>query len=53
LVDDNNATGSFEFEAQAGDENEFFPMQVKFGKTKPFIDVDVSISDISLILNMN
>lgn len=44
LVDDSNATGSFEFEAQAGDENEFFPMQVKFGKTKPFIDVDVSHS---------
>lgn len=43
LVDDSNATGSFEFEAQAGDENEFFPMQVKFGKTKPFIDVDVSM----------
>ena len=42
FVDDSNATGSFEFEAQAGDENEFFPMQVKFGKTKPFIDVDVS-----------
>lgn len=42
LVDEDNATGSFEFEAQAGDENEFFPMQVKFGKTKPFIDVDVS-----------
>jgi hypothetical protein len=42
LVDDTNASGSFEFEAQAGDENEFFPMQVKFGKTKPFIDVDVS-----------
>jgi len=44
LVDDDNATGSFEFEAQAGDENEFFPMQVKFGKTKPFIDVDVRTS---------
>lgn len=42
LVDDSNASGSFEFEAQAGDENEFFPMQVKFGKTRPFIDVDVS-----------
>ncbi|KAL2074318.1 hypothetical protein VTL71DRAFT_8096 [Oculimacula yallundae] len=42
LVDEDNATGSFEFEAQAGDENEFFPMQVKFGKTKPFIDVDVT-----------
>jgi hypothetical protein len=43
LVDEDNATGSFEFEAQAGDENEFFPMQVRFGKTKPFIDVDVSL----------
>jgi hypothetical protein len=41
LVDEDNATGSFEFEAQAGDENEFFPMQVKFSKTKPFIEVDV------------
>ncbi|TVY52034.1 Coatomer subunit delta, partial [Lachnellula cervina] len=47
LVDDDNATGSFEFEAQAGDENEFFPMQVKFGKTKPFIDVDVT--DVTLL----
>jgi coatomer subunit delta len=41
LVDEGNATGSFEFEAHAEDENEFFPMQIKFGKTKPFIDVDV------------
>jgi len=47
LVDESNATGSFEFEAQAGDENEFFPMQVKFGKTKPFIDVDVN--DVTLL----
>ncbi|TVY29165.1 Coatomer subunit delta, partial [Lachnellula hyalina] len=47
LVDDDNATGSFEFEAQAGDENEFFPMQVKFAKTKPFIDVDVT--DVTLL----
>lgn len=43
LVDESNRTGSFEFEAEAGDENEFFPMQVRFGKTKPFIDVDVSL----------
>jgi len=43
IVDENNATGSFEFEAQAEDENEFFPMQVKFAKNKPFIDVDVSL----------
>ncbi|RDW60008.1 coatomer subunit delta [Coleophoma crateriformis] len=41
-VDDENASGSFEFEAQAEDENEFFPMQVKFSKTRPFIDVDVN-----------
>jgi len=47
LVDEDNATGSFEFEAQAEDENEFFPMQVRFGKTKPFIDVDVT--DVTLL----
>lgn len=41
-VDDENATGSFEFEAQADNDNEFFPMSVRFSKTKPFIDVDVS-----------
>lgn len=40
-VDDSNATGSFEFEAQAEDEAEFFPMDVRFSKSKPFIDVDV------------
>lgn len=42
-VDEDNATGSFEFEAQADDENEFFPMQIRFGKVTPFVDVDVSI----------
>lgn len=42
LIDEESSSGSFEFEAQAEDENEFFPMQVKFSKTKPFIDVDVS-----------
>ncbi|KAI1384527.1 uncharacterized protein F4822DRAFT_415495 [Hypoxylon trugodes] len=41
-VSDDNANGSFEFDAQADDENEFFPMQVRFSKTTPFIDVDVS-----------
>lgn len=41
-VDDSNSTGSFEFEAQAKDESEFFPMNVRFTKTKPFIEVDVS-----------
>ena len=42
-VDDSNATGSFEFEAQAEDESEFFPMSVRFAKSKPFVDVDVSL----------
>lgn len=41
-VDSSNGTGSFEFEVQDGDENDFFPMQIKFAKTNPFIDVDVS-----------
>ena len=41
-VDDSNPSGSFEFEAQADDESEFFPMKVGFSKSKPFIDVDVS-----------
>ena len=41
-VDDaNNSSGSFEFEAQAGSEAEFFPMQVRFAKTRPWVDVDV------------
>ena len=41
-VDDSNPSGSFEFEAQAEDEAEFFPMKVKFKKSKPFVDVGVS-----------
>lgn len=41
-VDESNATGAFEFEAQAEDEAEFFPMSVRFSKSKPFVDVDVS-----------
>ena len=43
-IDESNATGSFEFEAQAKDEGEFFPMSVRFSKSKPFIEVDVSAS---------
>ena len=39
---DENPTGSFEFEAMAEDEGEFFPMKVGFGKTRSFVDVDVS-----------
>lgn len=47
-VDESNATGSFEFESTGnGDENEFFPMSVRFSKTKPFVDVDVT--DASLL----
>ena len=42
-VDESNTSGAFEFEAQAEDEAEFFPMSVRFSKSKPFIDVDVSI----------
>ena len=41
MVDGSNATGAFEFEAQAEDEAEFFPMSVRFSKSKPFVDVDV------------
>lgn len=41
-VGESNATGAFEFEAQAEDESEFFPMSVRFSKSKPFVDVDVS-----------
>lgn len=43
VVDEENQSGAFEFEAQAEDESEFFPMTVKFTKTKPFADVDVSL----------
>ena len=43
-VDDTNSNGSFEFAAQAEDEGEFFPMSVRFSKSKPFVDVDVSVS---------
>ncbi|KFY36779.1 hypothetical protein V494_04975 [Pseudogymnoascus sp. VKM F-4513 (FW-928)] len=42
MVDDDNASGSFEFEAQAHDENEFFPMHIRFSKTTPYVDVDVT-----------
>jgi hypothetical protein len=42
-VDESNSTGAFEFEAQAEDEAEFFPMSVRFSKSKPFVDVDVSV----------
>lgn len=42
-VDSSNPSGSFEFEvAGETDENEFFPMNVRFNKTNPFVDVDVT-----------
>lgn len=41
-VDEDNANGAFEFEAQTDDENEFFPMQVRFSRTTPWVDVEVS-----------
>jgi hypothetical protein len=41
-VDEANSSGSFEFEAQAGMDSEFFPMRVRFTKSTPFVDVDVS-----------
>ena len=40
-IDESNGSGSFEFEAQADDEGEFFPMNVRFEMGKPFVDVDV------------
>ncbi|KAF7187559.1 Coatomer subunit delta [Pseudocercospora fuligena] len=49
-VDDSNPSGSFEFEAQAESEGEFFPMQVRFAKSRPWVEVD--ISSVSL-LNLN
>ena len=44
FVHSENSNGSFEFEAQADDEAEFFPMQVSFKKETPFVNVDVSYS---------
>ncbi|KAH7313329.1 putative coatomer subunit delta [Stachybotrys elegans] len=41
-VDDENPSGSFEFEAESADENDFFPMTVRFNKSSPYIAVDVS-----------
>jgi len=43
-VDEANSSGSFEFEAQAGSDSEFFPMRVRFSKSTPFVDVDVSLA---------
>ena len=40
-IDADNPSGSFEFEAQADDDAEFFPMTVNFEMSGTFIDVDV------------
>ncbi|ETN42459.1 uncharacterized protein HMPREF1541_01615 [Cyphellophora europaea CBS 101466] len=48
-IDESNASGSFEFEAQVGDggdESEFFPMSVKFEMVKPYIEVDVNAATL-------
>lgn len=41
-VDEHNSNGSFEFDAQADNEGDFFPMSVRFSKTKSFVDVEVN-----------
>lgn len=41
-VDDTNPAGSFEFEAQGSSESEFFPMAIKFSKSRPWVDIDVA-----------
>lgn len=48
-IDESTGSGSFEFEAQASDENEFFPMQIRFSKSQPFINVDVRCLPIALL----
>ena len=52
FVHSENASGSFEFEAQADDEAEFFPMQVSFKKETPFVNVNVSYSQVLLIFTI-
>jgi hypothetical protein len=41
-VDEENSSGSFEFEAQAESEADFFPMRVHFNKTNSYVDVGVT-----------
>lgn len=47
-VDEEHSSGSFEFEAQAESDAEFFPMRVRFSKSTPFVDVGVSCPPHSL-----
>jgi len=46
-VTEDNPNGSFEFEAEAESDAEFFPMSVRFAKSQPFIEVDVSFCRLS------
>lgn len=41
-IEPGNPSGSFEFEAEAQSDAAFFPMAVRFSKTRCFVDVDVS-----------
>lgn len=41
-VDDESPSGNFEFEAESNDVDDFFPMTVRFSKSTPYVDVDVS-----------
>ncbi|KAF2737219.1 hypothetical protein EJ04DRAFT_574846 [Polyplosphaeria fusca] len=53
-VDDENSSGSFEFEAQADSEAEFFPMRIRFSKSTPFVDVGVaSVTLLSMNQDIN
>ncbi|KAL8943157.1 MAG: hypothetical protein Q9211_001086 [Gyalolechia sp. 1 TL-2023] len=53
-VNASNLSGAFEFETQAEDEGEFFPMSVRFAKSKPFVDVDVnSVTLLDMDQNMS
>lgn len=53
-VDEEHASGSFEFEAHAESAEEFFPMRVRFSKTTPFVDVGVaSVSLLSMNQDIN
>jgi len=45
-IDDSNPSGSFEFEAQASDEQEFFPMQVRFSKSRPWCEIDIGAVEL-------
>lgn len=49
-IDADTSSGSFEFEAQADSDSAFFPMSVRFSKSQPFVDVDITSATL---LGMN